>query len=170
MASELVVMKFDSTSGAQAAMNPVRALAEMNYAWIDDVAVVERHSSGRVATHTTHGSVTAGAAWGGLAGLFVGILFPPAILGWWAAGALGGALVEKATKETGLDKAMLDEIKDELDKGTSALILIGLSGDTDEMAKAFDKYKPVKVIRHDLEDKTVDNLKEALAASTEPEA
>jgi uncharacterized membrane protein len=165
MASELVVMKFDSTYGAQAAMNAVRALSEMNYAWIDDVAVVERHNSGRVATHTTHGSVTAGAAWGGLAGLFVGILFPPAILGWWAAGALGGALVEKATKETGLDKQMLDEIKDELDKGTSALILIGLTGDTDQMAQAFDKYKPVKVIRHPLEDKTVDNLKEALESS-----
>jgi uncharacterized membrane protein len=168
MASELVVLKFDNTYGAQAAMTAVRALSEMNYAWIDDVAVVERHNSGRVATHTTHGSVTAGAAWGGLAGLFVGILFPPAILGWWAAGAVGGALIEKATKETGLDKAMLDEIKDELGKGNSALILIGLSGDTDQMAKAFEKYNPSKIIRHDMPDKTVENLKEALDGTTDP--
>jgi uncharacterized membrane protein len=167
MASELVVMKFDSTYGAQAAMNAVRALTEMNYAWIDDVAVVERHNSGRIATHTTHGSVTAGAAWGGLAGLFVGILFPPAILGFWAAGAAGGALMEKATKETGLDKKMLTEIKDELDKDTSALLLIGLSGDTDEMTKAFEKYNPVKVIRHDLPEKAVENLKGALESSEE---
>jgi uncharacterized membrane protein len=168
MASELVVLKFDNTYGAQAAMNAVRALSEMNYAWIDDVAVVERHNSGRVATHTTHGSVTAGAAWGGLAGLFVGILFPPAILGWWAAGAVGRALIEKATKETGLDKAMLDEIKDELGNGNSALILIGLSGDTDQMAKAFEKYNPSKIIRHDMPDKTVENLKEALDGTTDP--
>ena len=40
-----------------------------------------------------------------------------------------------------------------------------IQGDTDQMAKAFEKYNPVKVIRHPLEDKTVENLKEALDAT-----
>ncbi|MDZ7731863.1 MAG: hypothetical protein U5R31_00985 [Acidimicrobiia bacterium] len=91
--SELVVMKFDSTcrcprTPSTAGPRPDR----------DGLHVAERRSRrGRapqllhcVAAHTTHGSVTAGAAWGGLAGLFVGILFPPAILGFWAAGRQAG--------------------------------------------------------------------------------
>ncbi|MDZ7731862.1 MAG: DUF1269 domain-containing protein [Acidimicrobiia bacterium] len=73
----------------------------------------------------------------------------------------------KATKETGLDKDMLDETRDGLDKGTSALILMGLKGDTDEMTKAFEKYEPSKVIRHELPEKTVANLEQALGAAEE---
>ena len=77
MASEVIMLKFDDTYGAQKAMSAIRALTELDYAWLEDVAIVERHNSGRVSTHTTHGSVAAGAAWGGLTGLLVGLLFPP---------------------------------------------------------------------------------------------
>ena len=161
--SDLIVMKFADTYGAQAAMNAVRALTEMRYAWIDDVAVVERHKSGRVSTHTTHGSVTGGALWGGLAGMIIGLLWPPAIfLGLWGIGMGAGALIEKLTKETGLDEDMLNEIRAALDKGTSALILIGATGDIDEMSRAFEPYKPVDVIRKDIPEDTVENLKAKL--------
>jgi uncharacterized membrane protein len=161
--SDLIVMKFADTYGAQAAMNAVRALTEMRYAWIDDVAVVERHKSGRVSTHTTHGSVTGGALWGGLAGMIIGLLWPPAIfLGLWGVGMGAGAIIEKLTKETGLDEAMLDRIRGALDKGTSALILIGASGDVEEMTRAFEPYKPVDVIREELPEETVENLKAKL--------
>ena len=161
--SDLIVMKFADTYGAQAAMNAVRALTEMRYAWIDDVAVVDCHKSGRVSTHTTHGSVTGGALWGGLAGMIIGLLWPPAIfLGLWGIGMGAGALIEKLTKETGLDESMLDEIRAALDKGTSALILIGATGDIDEMSRAFEPYKPVDVIRKDIPEDTVENLKAKL--------
>lgn len=161
--SDLIVMKFSDTYGAQAAMNAVRALTEMRYAWIDDVAVVERHKSGRVSTHTTHGSVTGGALWGGLAGMIIGLLWPPAIfLGLWGIGMGAGALIEKLTKETGLDENMLDEIRGALDKGTSALILIGATGDVDEMTRAFEPYQPVDVIRQEIPEETVENLKTKL--------
>lgn len=162
--ADLIVMKFDDTYGAQAALNAVRALQELRYAWVDDVAVVERHKSGRVSTHTTHGSVAGGALWGGLAGMFVGLLFPPVgFLALWAAGMGAGAITGAATKEIGLDKNMLDEVRGELDKGTSALILIGAKGDADEMARAFEPYKPAKVIRHELPEPQVENLKQALS-------
>jgi uncharacterized membrane protein len=141
-------------------MSAVAALQEMNFAWIDDVAVVERHKSGRISTHTTHGSVSAGAWLGGLTGLFVGILFPPAMFTFFLVGAGSGAAMQKVVKESGLDTTMLKEIKDSLDKGTSALILIGAKGDADQMANAFEKYKPTKVIRHEIPDTAVDDLKE----------
>ena len=162
--SDLIVLKFDETYAAQGALAAVRALQDLDYAWIDDVAVVERHQSGRVSTHTTHGSVAEGAFWGGLAGIFVGLLFPPVgFLALWAAGLGAGAITGEAIKEHGLDKKMLDDIRGELDKGTSALLLIGADGDVDEMTRAFDLYVPVKVIRHPLDDKTVENMKGALS-------
>ena len=92
MASEVIMLKFDDTYGAQQAMSAVRALTELDYAWLEDVAIVERHNSGRISTHTTHGSVAAGAAWGGLTGLLVGLLFPPlGFLAIWAGGMAVGA-------------------------------------------------------------------------------
>ena len=167
--SDLILLKFDDTYGAQAAMNAVRALEELDYAWMEDVAVVERHHSGRTSTHTTHGSVSAGAAWGGLTGMLVGLLWPPVgFLAWWAAGMGVGALIEKATKEAGLDSAMLDEIKDSLDKGQSALLLIGAAGDADEMTRAFEPYHPIDVLRRPLPEQAVANLQEALGSSEAP--
>jgi uncharacterized membrane protein len=159
--ADLLLLKFNSTYGAQNALNAVRALTEMDYAWVDDIAIVERHSSGRVSTHTTHGSVSGGAAWGGLMGMLIGILFPPiGFLALFGVGAATGATIEKLTKETGLDRQMLDEIRSTLDKGTSALLLLGAKGDADQMAKAFEKYEPVSIVRHEIADDTVGNLKD----------
>ncbi|MCB1247964.1 MAG: DUF1269 domain-containing protein [Acidimicrobiales bacterium] len=166
--SDLILLKFDDTYGAQSAMNAVRALTELKYAWIDDVAIVERHKSGRVSTHTTHGSVTGGALWGGLLGMLIGLLWPPTMfLALWGIGMGTGALVEKLSKETGLDKEMLDEIRGSLDKGTSALLLLGASGDVDQMAKAFADYNPTDVIRKEMPEKAIANLKEALENAPE---
>jgi uncharacterized membrane protein len=157
--ADLIVLKFNDTYGAQQAMAGLRALTELNKAWVDDVAVVERHKSGRVSSHTTHGSVSAGAWFGGLVGMLIGLLFPPAFFGLFLAGAAGGALGQKIVKETGLDQQMLTEIKDSLTKGSSALIMIGARGDVDEMSEAFAKYQPAEVIRHEIPEQTVENLK-----------
>jgi uncharacterized membrane protein len=166
--ADLIVLKFDDTYGAQQALAAVRALEEMNFAWADDVAVVERHKSGRVSLHTPHGSSAGGALWGGLIGMLLFWWFPP---GWFVAGWLGGmgagALAGEAMKKSGLDQNLVDSIKDELTNGTSALLLIGASGDADQMAKAFEKYHPTKVIREPIPDETVENLKEALEGQGE---
>ena len=167
MSADLIVLKFDGTYTAQQAMAAVRALEEMRYAWIEDVAVVERHASGRVSSHTTHGSVTGGALWGGLTGMIVGLLFPPAgLLGLWAVGLAAGAGIEALTKEHGLDETVLDRVKASLDeRSTSALILIGADGDVDEMNRAFEPYRPVEVIRESLPEESATKLKETLDRS-----
>jgi uncharacterized membrane protein len=161
--ADLIVLKFNDTYGAQQALAAVRALEELRKAWVDDVAVVEKHKSGRVSLHTPHGSVAGGALWGGLIGMLLFWWFPP---GWFLAGWLGGlgvgAAAGEAMKKSGIDQGLVDEIKAELTDGTSALALIGAKGDADEMAKAFEPYAPTKVIRHELPDETVENLKEAL--------
>lgn len=57
--ADLITLTFDSPYGAQAALNAVRAREDLPCAWIDDVAVVEKHHSGRVSLHTPHGQLPA---------------------------------------------------------------------------------------------------------------
>jgi uncharacterized membrane protein len=167
--ADLVMLKFDTTYGAQQAMSAVRALEEMRYAWIDDVAVVERHESGRVSLHSPHGSVTGGALWGGLIGMLLFWWFPPAwFLGGWLGGAGIGALTGEVMKRSGLDEGMVEDVKSKLTNGTSALLLMGARGDADQMAHAFEPYHPVEVVRHGLSDETVANLEEAFGGGEAP--
>jgi len=169
--ADLILLKFDSTYGAQQALSAVQALTELRKAWIDDVAVVEKHKSGRTATHTPHGSTTAGALWGGLLGMLLFWWFPPGwFFGAWVGGLAIGGAVGNAMKKSGLDESMIKEIKDELTNGSSMLLLMGAKGDADEMAEAFKPYNPTKVIRHEIPDTTVENLKEQFAENPPPPA
>jgi uncharacterized membrane protein len=163
--AELIMLKFDSIYGAQSAMVSVRALEELNYAWIDDVAIVEKHKGGHVSIQTPHGSVALGAFYGALIGLLLFWWFPPAwFLGGWLGGLGGGALIGEAMTRSGLDEKLVDQVKAELSPGTSALLLIGATGDADEMKRAFEQLHPVKVTRHPLSDETVENLKKEVGA------
>ncbi len=167
--ADLITIKFDDAHGAQAAMSAVRALEELKYAWIDDVAIVEKHKGGRIATHSPHGSVAAGAWLGGLVGLLLFFWFPPAwfLAGWVGGGAIGG-LIGKAMKDAGMDDKLIDSVKAELTPDSSILVLIGATGDADQMARAFEPYKPVNVTRHHIDDKTVEDLHEKFADVTPP--
>lgn len=166
--AELILLKFDSTYGAQQALAAVRALTELRKAWVDDVAVVERHKSGRTSLHTPHGSTTSGALWGGLLGMLLFWWFPPAwFMGAWVGGLAIGGAVGNAMKKSGLDEKMVNEIKDGLEKESSMLMLMGAKGDADEMAEAFKPYNPVKVTRYDIPEPTVANLKEQFEAPAE---
>jgi uncharacterized membrane protein len=163
MSADFIMLKFDTPYGAQQAMAGVRALTDLNYAWIDDVAVVERHNSGRVVTHTTHGSISSGALFGGLIGMLLGWFFPPLLfLAWFGLGAGAGALIEKASKESGLPAGLLEKVRDELTKGSSALLLLGAKGDADQMARAFEQYHPTSIVREELSTETVESLKAKL--------
>lgn len=158
--AELIMLKFDSVYGAQGAMASVRALEELNYAWIDDVAIVEKHKGGFMSLHSPHGSVALGAFYGSLIGLLLFWWFPPAwFLGGWLGGLGGGALIGEAMKRSGLDEKLVDQVKSELTPGTSALLLIGVTGDADQMARAFEEHHPASTIRQLLPDDALENLK-----------
>jgi uncharacterized membrane protein len=167
--ADLISIKFDDVHGAQAAMSAVRALEQLNYAWIDDVAIVEKHKGGRVATHTPHGSVKAGAWFGALIGLLLFFWFPPAwfLAGWVGGGAIGG-LIGKAMKDAGLDDQMIEPVKAELTPDSSMLLLIGATGDADQMARAFEPYHPANVTRTHIDDKTIDDLQAKFADTAPP--
>ena len=166
--ADLIVLKFDNAHGATRALSAVQALEELRYAWMDNVAVVEKHKAGFATIHTPHGSPSRGTWYGGLLGLLIFWWFPPAwFFGGWLAGLGIGALVGEEMAKADLDKKMIDEIKSELTPGTSALLLIGAEGDADEMKRAFERYHPVNVLRFNLSDDTVQKLKDALGNAHE---
>jgi uncharacterized membrane protein len=166
--ADLIVLKLDNAHGATRALSAVQALEELRYAWMDNVAVVEKHKAGFATIRTPHGSPARGAWYGGLLGLLIFWWFPPAwFFGGWLAGLGIGALVGEEMAKAQLDKKMIDEIKSELTPGTSALLLIGAQGDADEMTRAFEPYHPVNVMRFNLSDDTVQKLKDALGNAHE---
>jgi len=163
--AEFIMLKFDSPYGAQGALSEVRELEALHYAWMDDVAIVEKHKGGFVALRTPHGSALQGAFYGSLIGLLLFWWFPPAwFFGGWLGGMGGGALIGEAMKRSGIDETLVDQVKSELTPGTSALFLIGASSDADEIARAFDDHHPTSVIRHTLSEPTLENLKRELGA------
>jgi uncharacterized membrane protein len=163
--TELIMVTFESAYGAQAALSDVRALDQLPYAWLDDVATVEKHKGGFVALHTPRGSVLRGAFYGSLIGLLLFWWFPPAwFLGGWLGGIGGGALIGEAMKRSGIDEIFVDQVKSVLTPGTSALFLIGSKSDIDEMARELEGHHPSRVIRHTLPESTLDNLKKEMGA------
>ncbi len=164
--ADLIMLKFDHPYGAQRALGAVRALEELRYAWVDDVAVVEKHKSGITTLSTPHGSMAGGALLGGLAGILLFWWFPPAwFLGGWLGGMGAGAAIGEAIKHAGIDDKLVSEVKSELTPGTSALLLIGASGDADQMAHAFEPYHPIKIIRSPISDESVESLRKAFEQS-----
>jgi uncharacterized membrane protein len=161
--ADLIVVKFDQSYGAQEALSAIRALQELRYAWIDDIAIVEKHKTGITTISSPHGSVSGGAFLGGLAGLLLFWWFPPAwFFGGWLGGMGVGAIIGELMKKSGLDENLIKEIKEELTPGTSALVLVGAKADVDQMRLALEPYHPAKIIRTSLSDDTVAALKEAL--------
>ncbi|MCU1465432.1 MAG: putative rane protein [Actinomycetia bacterium] len=166
--ADLIVLTFDTPYGGTRALAGVRALEELHYAWIDDVAVIEKHKAGFVTIHSPHGSPATGAWLGGLLGLLLFWWFPPAwFFGGWLAGLGIGALIGEAMAKAGLDKPMVEEIKSELKPGTSALLLMGARGDVDEMSRAFEQYHPTHVLRYEIGDDVIEKLKVALGTGEE---
>ncbi len=163
--AELLVFTFDSLDGAREALGAARAHEVLHYAWIDDVALVEKHGSGLVTVHSPHGSPARGALWGGLVGMLLFWWFPPAwFLGGWLGGVGGGAIIGEAMKRSGLDQQLVHEVQVALAPGTSALLLIGERFDADEMERAIAESHPWRVIRHTLSDETMAKLTNELGA------
>ncbi|MDA8318033.1 MAG: DUF1269 domain-containing protein [Actinomycetota bacterium] len=166
--ADLIMLKFDHPYGATQALSAARALEELRYAWIDDVAVIEKHRTGLVTVHTPHGSVAGGALLGGLLGLLLFWWFPPAwFFGGWLGGLGAGALIGEAMKRAGIDEHMVHQVKSELTPGSSALLLMGASGDADQMARAFEPYHPTKVTRYTVPDASVEGLKKEFGNHTD---
>jgi uncharacterized membrane protein len=120
--TQLVVIGFDTAEEAREVLKSLRDLERQGQIAFEDTAIVSRDLDGK--THVQNevsGTTETGAVVGGLIGTFVGaLLFPVVGL---AVGAAAGAAIG-ASLDTGVSGKFVDDVKQQLGPGKSALFLV----------------------------------------------
>ncbi|HUZ22724.1 MAG TPA: DUF1269 domain-containing protein [Streptosporangiaceae bacterium] len=88
-----------------------------------DAAVVTKDAAGKVHENKDETATRHGAWWGAAAGAAVGLLFPPALLGAAATGAVVGGVSGHLAK--GMSRSRAKELGDFIDPGQAGLIVVG---------------------------------------------
>lgn len=161
--SNLIVLTFDSVEEAEQVHLALKDGKKNGVLNIDDAAVVEKDSNGKVhvKNQISHGTWTATGV-GGLLGLLVGMIFMP--LGGLVLGLAGGALVGRLM-HLGVDGKFVKEVEAELKPGTSALfILTSQENPTAELA-ILRNFKG-KVLQTTLDSEMEESLRKSLGDQT----
>jgi len=136
--SQLVVITFDDTEQAGAAMKSLRQVEKAGQLKIQDTAVVVKDADGKVHTkNELSGATETGAVVGGIIGGMVTFFFPPAgaAIGAAAGGAIGALMNE------GVDGNFVREVQADLKPGSSALFIVTGDGSFGAGVAALEPYK-----------------------------
>ena len=152
-------MRIEAT--AEQARETVQQLEAELIIQADQVASINRDLEGKYHVHTSHGGASAGggAAWGGFWGFLFGLLFFIPVFGL-VLGAGMGALFGHFG-EKGIDKAFQEQVRDQLQPGTSALFMIIEQATPDKAVAALSQYGGT-VIKTSLSDEDTKKLQDAL--------
>jgi uncharacterized membrane protein len=119
--SHLIAITFNGTEQAGEALHTLRQFERRSLVHLTDTAVISRDVEGRVHTKNEFDSgVELGVGVVGTLGLLVAIAFPIAGV---TAGLAGGAWAGSKI-HAGVDKALIESLRDDLHPGTSALLLM----------------------------------------------
>jgi uncharacterized membrane protein len=176
---EICILKFGGAHDADGALSEVINAQGDRHRWLYDVGVVRRPLIGKISISATfddqptelkQGELASRAAdAGGLTGYLVGSLVGPLHAD--MAAMEGSARAASAAK--GLQDRLMhvDDIKEMLPRGFSALVLIATPEVNDQMVEMFDDWKP-EVIRRDVAEEVERRLKtfERKAMASQPQA
>nr|WP_049911080.1 DUF1269 domain-containing protein [Halorubrum coriense] len=161
--SSLVVLRFGDMDGAEAMRDRMYGLQKRELVKIEDAAVVVRNEKGRAKVKQAHSLVGAGALGGAFWGMLIGLLFFAPWLGL-LAGAAGGALSGKLG-DIGVDDDFIDEVRDAIEPGNSALFLLAREGNTDRIKEELSDFEyDFEIIDTNLDPEDERNLRETFAA------
>jgi uncharacterized membrane protein len=156
--NQLIVIAFDHFDDAREALHSLRDLERLGRIKFEDTALVERDPDGTVhvkneVSGTTEAATVIGAVVGGL----LGFMFPVAGI---AIGAAAGAAIGAAL-DTGVSGSFVDEVKETLRPGRSALFLVVKESDADATMAALRQFRG-DVIQSTLSSEAEDALRQAL--------
>jgi uncharacterized membrane protein len=156
--NQLIVVAFDHFDDARTAMQSLRSLERQGRIRFEDTAIVERDPDGTAHVRNevsgmTETAVVVGALVGGL----VTFMFPPAGM---AIGAAVGAAVGAMLK-TGVDPDFVDDVKETLRPGRSALFLVVKESDADATLAAIRPFSG-DVLQTTLDSEAEEALRRAL--------
>jgi uncharacterized membrane protein len=162
MPSTLVVLKFESSDGAEKGLALAARLHQDHLLELQDAATVT-WPNGKRKPKTRHvGDLTCAGAWdGAFWGLLLGLIFFVPFLGaafGAAVGALGGHFADY-----GIGKDFLEQVRRKVTEGSSALFLLVGQVTTDKVIEAFKTAPKFEVIASNLSKEQEEKLKEAFA-------
>lgn len=158
--SDLVVLAFDTESGAKEMSWKFEDLAKKHLVELEDAAVVVRKEDGNVKVKQANNLVGAGALGGAFWGMLIGLLFMAPWLGL-ALGAIGGAIGGKLT-DVGIDDEFIKEVGENIEPGQSALFLLIRKATPDKLLDEL-KGADARVYQTSLTKEDEAKLKEAFA-------
>jgi uncharacterized membrane protein len=136
--SHILVITFEDEEQAPRVLQSLKGLEHERLLNLKDAAVIVKDTEGKVhIKNMVESGVKVGALTGGALGLLIGgLLFPVAGI---LMGVAGGALVGK-TLETGVDKKFIQEVRDSLTPGSSAILFIVGSENVGVLISALEPY------------------------------
>jgi uncharacterized membrane protein len=156
--NQLIVVAFDHFDDARKALKSLRELERQGRIRFEDTAVVERDPDGTAhVKNEVSGTTETAAAIGALIGAVVTFVFPPVGA---AIGAVAGAAIG-ASLDTGVSGRFVDEVKETLRPGRSALFLVVKESDADATMAALRPFSG-NIIQTTLSGESEEALREAL--------
>jgi uncharacterized membrane protein len=131
--NQLIVVAFDHLDDARNALARLRSLERDGRVSFEDTALIERDPDGTVhVRNEVSGTTETATVVGAVIGSIVGFVFPPlgAAIGAAAGAAIGVAL------DRGVNAGFVDEVKETLQPGRSALFLVVRQADLDAVMAA----------------------------------
>ena len=159
----MVVLAFDSESGADEGRKKLVELNDEYELNLVDAVEVVRHADGKVKVKNIRNLTGPGAMGGAFFGLLFGLLFFAPALGV-AVGAVSGAVAGHFA-QFGISKNFLKQVEDSVKSGTSALAIIAKDVAVDKVVQAITPLHP-KVIRSSLSTDQDAKLNEAFGSIT----
>ncbi|MEF8915350.1 MAG: DUF1269 domain-containing protein [Natronomonas sp.] len=130
---------------------------------LEDAAVVVRDEKGRAKVKQAHSLVGAGALGGAFWGMLIGLLFFAPWLGL-LAGATAGAVSGKLG-DIGIDDDFINEVRDAIDPGNSALFLLSRDGNLERIKEELSDFEyKFEIIETNLSPADETRLRETFAA------
>ncbi|WP_318571088.1 DUF1269 domain-containing protein [Salinigranum marinum] len=157
----MVVLAFDSETGASEARDKLFELQKKELITLEDAAVVVRKQDGKTKVKQAHSLVGTGALGGAFWGLLIGLIFLAPLFGM-AVGALAGALGGKYT-DIGIDNDFIKEVGDTVEPGESALFLLVTQVQTERVLEELSAFDPT-VLQTNLSAEDETKLREAFGA------
>jgi uncharacterized membrane protein len=140
-AATLTVWKFDTPHGAEHASKTLHDLSRENLIVIHDAAVVEwEEGKKKPRTRQLNNLTGAGALGGAFWGMLFGLIFLVPLLGA-AIGAATGAL-SGSLADVGIDDTFINDVRDKVTPGTSALFVLSSGAVMDKVTEAFGDDRP----------------------------
>ncbi|MBO0745241.1 MAG: DUF1269 domain-containing protein [Candidatus Dormibacteraeota bacterium] len=164
----LSAIKFSSAEGADQALTTLGDLQRQQLITVHDAAVVTWPSDKkRPKTRQAHNLAGAGALGGAFWGMLFGLIFFVPFLG--AAIGAGIGAISGALTDVGIDDGFIDQVRDKVTPGTSALFALTSDAVPDRVIGAFREQfqgQHLELLSTNLSREQEDKLREAFAETT----